>query len=252
MRYKWVLSADALTAIQDLNPWRVMILKLSFLENSEHVTFRISDFDPRYEPVFQMCFYQADGDAYIKSFSANTPHLDQIMRHYSKNAESMFNQLGYFSPIPWQDALLFFLQRVKGADIHWWLVGSCAACVRGIPLNPHDVDIMLDHADIPMINQLFADVIIEPIVDTGGWLTRDFGVLFSHARIDIASDPVAALDDPEPVDCGPYAKAHLEEVVWQGYKIKVPPVALQIVVNRKRGRMDRVKLLEEYTNTSVL
>jgi hypothetical protein len=37
-----------------------------------------------------------------------------------------------------------------------------------------------------------ADVTIEPVVDTGGWLTRDFGV-FWHRRIDIASDPVVVL-----------------------------------------------------------
>ncbi|MTI79475.1 MAG: hypothetical protein FH758_01130 [Firmicutes bacterium] len=158
----------------------------------------------------------------------------------------MFSQLGYFSPVPWEEALYEFVKKVNGKGIGWWLTGSCAACIRGIKLNPHDVDIMINSKDVDRINDVFDGYIIEPIVDTNGWLTKDFGVIFLHARIDIASDPLACLDDPEPVDCGPYARANLEEITWRGYVIKVPPLELQLNVNRRRGRLDRVKLIEEY------
>jgi hypothetical protein len=221
-------------------------MKITFEENQSEILFRLSDFDPAYVPLFEMCFYLADKGDYIKRFPANTPDLHKIMKVYEKHAEEMFSQLGYFSPIPWEDALHAFLERVAGEPIDWWLTGSCAACIRGIALNPHDVDIMLNSRDLPIIQERFADVTIEPILDTHGWLTKEFGVLFLHARIDIATDPVASLDNPEPVDCGPYAKAHLEEVEWRGFPIKVPPVALQIAVNKMRGRYDRVTLLEAY------
>lgn len=79
-------------------------------------------------------------------------------------------------------------------------------------------------------------------------MTKDFGVLFLHARIDIASDPQACLDDPEPVDCGPYAKEHLDTVTWNGYDIKVPPLSLQLHVNKLRGRHDRARLIQDYMN----
>jgi hypothetical protein len=71
-------------------------------------------------------------------------------------------------------------------------------------------------------------------------------VLFLHARIDIATDPNPCLDDTTPVDCGIYARNHLKEVIWRGYKIKVPPVELLINANKLRGRVKRVKMLEEY------
>jgi hypothetical protein len=221
-------------------------MKITFEEQSQDIVFTLSEFDAKYEPVFQMCYYQKEGNTYIKSFPVNTPNLSTIMQYYAKHAEEMFSQLGYFSPVYWEKGLLQFLERVDGKGIDWWLTGSCAACIRGIPLNPHDVDIMVNSRDVPLIQSIFHDVTIEPIVDTHGWLTKEFGVLFLQARVDIASDPVAALDEPEPVDCGPYAKAHLEEVVWHGYTVRVPPVALQLNVNRKRGRLERVKLLEEF------
>jgi hypothetical protein len=102
---------------------------------------------------------------------------------------------------------------------------------------------MFDSVDAHRFAEVFADDLIEPLVDTEGWLTKDFGVVFRHARVDLASDPVAALDEPAPIDCGPYARAHLEEVEWNGFTIRVPPLALHLEVNRRRGRMDRAEAI---------
>jgi hypothetical protein len=113
-------------------------------------------------------------------------------------------------------------------------------------MNPHDVDIMTDSKSIGEIAEVFSEYLIEPIVDTNGWLTREFGVIFLHTRIDIASDPQEILDIPQPVDCGPYAKNNLETIEWNGYEIKLPPLELQLTANKKRRRMDRVKLIEDF------
>jgi hypothetical protein len=107
---------------------------------------------------------------------------------------------------------------------------------------------MVDSCDVAKISDIFSDHLIEPIVDTNGWVTKDFGVIFRHARIDIASDPQESLDDPEPIDCGPYAKANLEEVNWRGFVIRVPPLQLSLNVNKQRGRTDRVEAIENYLN----
>lgn len=221
-------------------------MKISFEEQGEDIIFRISEFDSKYEDVLKMCFYENDGKGYVKNYPKNVKHLDKIKRYYLRNAEKMFDQLGYYKQIPWETALLEFCERIKNTEIDWWLTGSCAACIRGIKMNPHDVDIMIDSKYVDEISELFKDYIIEPIVDTKGWLTKDFGVIFLHSRIDIASDPQDCLDIPEPVDCGPYAKEHLEEITWSGYTIKVPQLELQLNVNKKRHRFDRVKLIEDF------
>jgi hypothetical protein len=71
---------------------------------------------------------------------------------------------------------------------------------------------------------------------------------FWHARIDVASDPSERLDDPEPVDCGPFARGHLETVHYRGHDIQVPPLYLQVAANRRRGRKARAELLEKRLN----
>ncbi len=222
-------------------------MDISFEQEGEYVIFRIDNVETKYEPVLlKTCFYQRDGASYIKRFPKDTKDLDIIQRNYARDAELMFRQLCEVDPVPWEKGLGKFLMQVAGVDINWWLAGSCAACVRGIPFKPHDIDIMIGAKDVDTINDLFIDYIVEPIVDSGGWVTKDFGVVFLHARIDIASDPQDCLDHPEPVDCGPYAKEHLEDVLWNGYRVRVPPVNLLLNANKQRERIDRVRLLEEY------
>lgn len=226
-------------------------MKFSFEECDDKIIFRIYDFDSKYENVLKKCFYQNDGSSYIKQFPKDTRYIEKIKSHFSNNAQEMFDQLGYFKPIPWEKALQEFVERMEGTGINWWLAGSCAACIRGIPFEPHDVDIMVDSKDIGKISDIFCDYLIEPIVDTDGWVTKDFGVIFLYARIDIASDPQDSLDDPEPIDCGPYARRNLEEIGWRGYIVKVPPLELLFNANRRRGRYDRVELIEKHMNETT-
>ncbi len=212
----------------------------------ESVVFRVSEFDPKYVPVLEACAFARQGDAFTKSYPASAPNIDRIVVRFRGHAEEMFDQMGYFAPVPWERALSEFADRVEGTGADWWLTGSCAVCVRGIPLNPHDVDIMIASADVPLFNEIFADDLIEPLIPCSGWVAKDFGVIFRHARIDIASDPQAFVDTPEPVDFGPYAGEHLEEVRWQGLTLKVPPLALSLNVNKKRGRTERAETIAHY------
>ncbi len=215
------------------------------------VYFRIGSFDPKYIPVFRMCYYLEDDNGFYKEYPSDYPYLERIRQNFVHCGKIMFDQLGYFAPIPWEAGLLEFADRIAGKGIDWWLTGSCAACIRGIEIEPHDVDIMVNSSDINKIIELFKDDIFEPIVDTQGWVTKDFGVLFISCRIDIASDPASRMDIPEPVDCGPYAKAHLETITWQNHQIKVPPLELSIAVNKKRERWDRVKLMQEHLERTI-
>ena len=221
-------------------------MKIDFLTTEDTVTFQVTDYSSSIEDALRLCYYEKAGDAYVKRFPVDTPYLDKIKAHYALYAEEMFLQIVYLRPIPWEQGLLTFADRVAGTGVDWWLTGSCAACVRGIPLKPHDVDIMVDARNIGLLRELFQDDTIEPIVDSSGWVTKDFGVLFLGCRVDIASDPQPILDQPEPVDCGPYAKTVLETVSWRGHQLRIPPIELQLNANRRRQRVERVRLIEEY------
>jgi len=220
--------------------------------SGEDVIYRLKDYEPLYEEVFRMCFYDKDEAGYYKKFPLSYRYTHKVIRCFEKNAHEMFDQLLYRVAVPWEEALESFCRRVKDSGISWWLTGSCAAAVRGIELNPHDVDIMIDSRDCALIEDTFADELIEPLRDTSEWVVKDFGVIFLKARIDIASDPSPKIDLPEPGDCGPTALARLEEVNWCGYQIKVPPLDLQINVNRKRGRLKRAEAIESFLRKEFL
>jgi len=227
-----------------------MILNSS--ENDGKIRFSISQFEEKYREIFNMCFYKEEEGVFYKDFPSEYPHINKIRGNFEKHGKTMFAQLGYFSDVPWSNALLSFCRMIEGHEIDWWLTGSCASCLRGIELNPHDIDIMIDSRDVAELADIFSDFLIEPIVDTGGWLTKDFGVIFIGARVDIASDPVESLDDPLPVDCGPTARKNLETISWNGFSVRIPPIEFQLNANRLRGRVERVKLIEEYMESHAL
>jgi len=211
----------------------------------QDIIYRLTDYDPLYEQAFSMCFYQQDEHGWFKRFPASLRYTAKIIKCFERYAPQMFDQLLYREIVPWEDALQAFCERVFGSGLDWWLTGSAAACIRGIDLMPHDVDIIINSKHCIMIDDLFADEWIEPLRDTSGWVTKDFGVIFLKARIDIASDPLPQIDLPTPSDCGPLAQSQLEAVNWRGFEIRVPPLYLQAMVNRKRGREERAFAIEK-------
>lgn len=225
-------------------------MKATCTIKDDNVIYRLSEYEPLYEKAFQMCFYEQDEQGYFKSFPASYRYTANVIKRFEAYAAQMFDQLLYRIPVPWEAALDAFCQRVKGSGLAWWLTGSCAACIRGVELDPHDVDIMIDSRQCSLVEDLFAEELIEPIRDTSGWVTKDFGVLFLEARIDIASDPSPKLDYPSPGDCGPYAMAHREKVNWRGYEILVPPLLLQVDVNNRRGRTQRAEKIRAFIQNS--
>lgn len=207
--------------------------------------FVVDRFDEKYLPALHSLFYQPEGTAYVKSFAADLV-TDDIRRNFSRSAKDMFDQIGGFAAVPWERALELFAGLARAASIDWWLTGSGALAVRGLAVRPHDLDIMLFSADMARVRSALAQHIVEPIIPTSGWVMKHFGVAFLEARLDLAFDPEPAVDSPEPVDFGPYALERLETVAWHGFDLRVPPASLHLTSNRRRGRLDRVALIEEY------
>jgi ABC-type cobalt transport system substrate-binding protein len=49
-------------------------MRVSFEGSDEKVTFRISEFHPKYERILQMCFYENDGKGYTKIYPKNVKY----------------------------------------------------------------------------------------------------------------------------------------------------------------------------------
>lgn len=223
---------------------RQVSVRIRFIPQPSTMIFRLDNVDPRLGSTLQAAYWQALDNGWQRDYPIDTPLLDRVQQTFATNAEAMFRQMAGLDPVPWEDALDAWISRASSNGIRWWLTGSGATALRVDGINPHDLDIMIEPTQLDLVRKAFADVLIEPLTETDGWFMHAFGVLFLHARIDLAAAPDPTVDAPDPTDFGPYAADHLEEITWRGHPIRVPPLALQVEANRRRGRHARAARIE--------
>ncbi len=213
-------------------------------EDGNTITFQLKRVPRDAAAAMEAAGWTEVGDAcWEKTFPVDGLGIAAVQRNLPRLATVMVNQM--LAPTqPWVVALESFATHAEESGLRWWLTGSGAAALRVPGIEPHDLDIMLDESQLAQVAEVFANALVEPIVQTGGWVTRSFGVLFLGMRIDLAAGPEAFVDQPEPADFGPWAQDHLETVAWRGHLVRVPPLAVQAAVNRRRGRVERADMIE--------
>jgi hypothetical protein len=161
---------------------------------------------------------------------ANTPDLEGVFANFALRLEEMLLQSAGLRPVPWDRALEEFLDRVDGSGLGWWLFGSGALAVRGIGVEPRDLDFAVD--DAHHAAALLSDLLVEPPTSRWGWIADWTGRAFhgtliewlAGARPTGASPPheqererlgvrawragAVALDRGHPLQRGPRRSAH--------------------------------------------
>ncbi|MFI7543595.1 hypothetical protein [Actinoplanes sp. NPDC049599] len=205
--------------------------------------FRILDVPGALVPaVRKLAFTDVDGH-WSRSFPAGTPHLERAWLTFQRLIEPCLRQAAGLDPVPWQPALTEVCRRLNGAGVDWWLAGSAALAVRGIPVTPGDLDLIVADRDAHRVGDLLLDGLIEPVAPAD-WFCRWWGRAVLGARVEWVGGVGPAADQPETTDFGPAAAARLEAVRWQGHEIRVPPLELQRTVSARRGLTARVQLID--------
>ena len=181
---------------------------------------------------------------FAKRFPTDAPHLDEAFQNFERLIEEIVLQEARVHTAPWDRALQALLQRA--AHIRWWLTGSAALAVRGIPISPRDLDLVVDDEGARTLGEALLDGLVEPVSPAEGWISRWWGRAFLHARIEWAGGVDERADQPLVGDVGPAAAGRLEEVRWRGYQVLVPPLDLQLAVNERRGLTDRIELIRAF------
>jgi hypothetical protein len=113
--------------------------------------------DPIFSDVLRNLHYLPLEEGFAKSFPTDTPGLDGIFRNFRRCAEEMVMQGAGLQPVPWEECLLGFLETVERRDIDWWLCGSAALAVRGVGIEPHDIDLVVADSDAERLGELLLD-----------------------------------------------------------------------------------------------
>jgi hypothetical protein len=205
--------------------------------------FRIIDVPGELLPAVRKTAFTDGGDHWHRAFPADTPHLDRAWVNFQRLIEPCLRQAAGLDPVPWQGTLAEVCRRLNGAGVDWWLTGSAALAVRGLPLTPGDLDLVVSDEDARRVGDLLLDGLIEPVAPAD-WFCRWWGRAMLGARVEFVGGVGPAADEPEVTDFGPAAAARLETVRWREHTIRVPPVELQRAVSARRGLRDRVRLID--------
>ncbi len=170
------------------------------------------------------------------------PRLESYYTRFATCIEAMVDHKLGRARVPWDRALLEVLRRVDGTALSWWLYGSAALAVRGLPIEPRDIDVHVD--DAAWAGHVFDDLLVTPVERIDGWVAHRTGRAFAHAIIDWLAEPRADQDDPAaPHEQGPFIAAHIEEIGWRGQVVRVPPLSAQLRVCERRGLTRRAELI---------
>jgi len=207
--------------------------------------FGISGLDPAYHQAAIDLAYRAENQCFVKSFPTKSPNLDLVYQNFSRSIESVILQTAGVALVPWEQAIDTFLHRIDGEPINWWLCGSAALAVRGAPITPRDVDLIVDDSSAHRLGTILLDGLIEPVIPVQGWFCNWWGRAFFGSRIEWVGGVGPQADQPEISDFGPEASEHLETVCWHRRDIRVPPLELQLQVSLRRGLIDRANLIRK-------
>jgi hypothetical protein len=212
-----------------------------------HVTLEVQDITAKYividlDPIYyeaagKIGFTQED-EGLVHTFSASSPYLELAYHNFKQYGEAIILQKAGVILAPWQEALMTFLKLVDHQPIEWYLVGSGALAVRGIDVQPGDLDLVTGEADALVLAELAKYYLIEPVRDASGWVGKWFVRTYMGAVVEWLGGVNESADAHGDSDFGPAALARTETIEWQGYQIQVPPLNLQLEVNEKRGRAD--------------
>ncbi len=195
--------------------------------------------------IVKMGWHRIGEGSFARQVSANGD-VARIFANFSYRLVEMVEQSARQRPVLWDVALEEFVDRVQETDLHWWLYGSAALAVRGIDIDPGDLDLVVD--DPFLAGDLLTDLLVEPVTRAGNWVAKWTGRAFHGALIEWLSDAHPTGSSP-PREQEPAAAAYLERIVWRGRTVTVPRLELQLAVAESRGLHERSALIREALKT---
>src|SRR5918992_70402 len=158
--------------------------------------------DPVSEQALLDLYFLRGDDGYAKRFPSGSV-TDAILARLREALVPLLRQTARLEPAPWQEALREAVRRLNDADIDWWLAGSAALAARGLRIEPRDIDLVIHEKDAVRAAAAFADALIEPAVESDGWVSRWFGRAWLGARVEWVAGVSESVDEPVPTDFGP-------------------------------------------------
>jgi hypothetical protein len=200
--------------------------------DGDRVYFLVRTTDPLSQDRLVKMGWSVTNQGLLSRRLSNAGPVERIFQNFTAHLEEMIEQSARRRPIAWEDALAEFMDRVEGQGVRWWLYGSTALAVRGIDIQPGDLDLAVD--DPWLVGDLLADLLVEPVSRLENWVADVGGRAFHGALIEwLAGAHPTGLTPPHEQE--PAAGNHLEMIAWRGRGVPVPRLQVQLAVAERRG-----------------
>ncbi len=183
-----------------------------------------------------MGFAHAGAQQFIRNLSA-TGDVRRTHANFANHLEQMLLQSARLRPVDWEHALKIFLRRVEGTTLRWFLYGSGALAVRGINVEPGDLDFCVNDAQLAGV--LFEELLVEPVTTMTDWIADCGGRAFAGCLFEWMAGVHPEVDKPTPHEQGPAAAQRLERARWRGHEVALAPLDLQLAVCEQRCLTNR-------------
>ena len=170
----------------------------------------------------------------------DAPGSEAIFARFTRHVETMIRQSARLERADWETGLAELAGRAEGSGLRWWLYGSGALAVRGLSIEPGDLDVHV--SDAALAGRLMADLLVEPVTRMRGWVADAGGRAYAGILIEWLAGARATGTEP-PDEQEEETVGHLELLPWRGRQIPVPSLKIQLAAAERRGLGDRAALI---------
>lgn len=179
--------------------------------------FWIGGLEAEYRDSVRRLGFEPVDNGFVRRFTTSGLDVEAIYTHFAMVAEDVILQKAGVRPAPWDTALEWMIHLLEEHGLSWWLVGSAALAVRGLPIVPRDIDLVVEAPAALYLGEVLREKLIEPVQPITTWGAQWYGRAFSGACIEWVGG--VAADHPWS------ATSSWERVVWRGHSLRVPPLA---------------------------
>lgn len=199
-----------------------------------YYAYYAEEVEEAYWEYFRSELWWQVGSSFIKPYD-NVRDFAYCAANFAQYGETAIQQQLKIIPAPWEKALDWLIPEMKKLGVDWYIHGSVAMALWGIPVEPKDVNIILPHsADFERVRAHFYKLAIKPVERCDNWVMSGLGTIFKEAVIGLSFHNKEA----EPFDMSDLAR-----LPYKGEKVYASSLEMLRQDNEHYGRPQRVTLI---------
>ncbi len=219
-------------------------MKCYCIENDDRFIFCVENAEKEYIKNIETAWFRLDNGKYIKDYSNNFEDKEIVKNNFPKLGEELFKSKGN-----WKEALQLFAKKCSENNIEWYIVGSISETLRGVEINPKDIDIVVSEENYLKIRDLFLDCLIEvlPLPKDKPFPWMRFWPILHFGRFCINGILFEVVADEHRDK----ESQNFDEIMWEGYLLNIEKLERRYETEKQRNRTERIKKIEDYMKTGL-